>query len=200
IDSERNTSIAKYVKSLRDTTGNRVIDNYIKTNKLINRFEFDIQKNGQPSLIKFNNATGEEFDEQYLYNSLGYLLAANKPLPDYNGNPYTTTKLAQDLIAYTYLGNATQEAIQFTKYIPVAYTNMVGYGDFMRRVGSRLSNDPDVVGARKRGEQESTFDSDFTIQFLQHNPERVKFKIPAKELASTIHSTNKDYMPSSLDT
>lgn len=199
IDSNNNTSIAKYVKSLRDTTGNRIIDNYIKTNKLINRFEFDIQKNGHPSLIKFNNAVGEEFDEQYLYNSLGYLLAANKPLPNHNGSSYTTTSLAQDLIAYTYLGNATQEAIQFTKYIPVAYTNIVGYGDFMRRIGSRLSNDPEVVGARVK-EDESGFDSDFTIQFLQHNPERVRFKIPASEIAGMIHSTNKDYRANDLNT
>jgi hypothetical protein len=200
IDSDSNTSIAKYVKSLRDTVGDRIIDNYIKTNKLINRFEFDIQKNSQPSLIKFNNAVGEEFDEQYLYNSLGYLLASNKPLPNYNGQPYTTTRLAQDLIAYTYLGNATQEAIQFTKYIPVSYTNIVGYGDFMRRVGDRLSNDPSVVGARVKEENNNGFDSDFTIQFLQHNPERVKFKIPAKEIGSTIHSTNKEYKPSDLNT
>lgn len=192
IDSDDNMSIAKYIKSLRDTTGNRVIDNYIKTNKLLNRFEFDIQKNGQPSLIKFNNAVGEEFDEQYLYNSLGYLLASNKPLPDYNGKPYTTTRLAQDLIAYTYLGNATQEAIQFTKYIPVTYTNLVGYGDFMRKIGDRLTNDIDVVGGRSKGDNEG-FDSDFTIQFMQHNPERVKFKIPASELGTMIHSANKEY-------
>lgn len=192
IDSDTNTSLAKYIKSLRDTEGNRIINNYIKTNKLLNRFEFDIQKNGQPSLIKFNNAVGEEFDEQYLYNSLGYLLAANKPLPDYNGSPYTTTRLAQDLIAYTYLGNATQEAIQFTKYVPVSYTNIVGYGDFMRKVGDRLNNDIDVVGGRTKDDNVG-FDSDFTIQFLQHNPERVKFKIPASELRGMIHSTNEGY-------
>lgn len=199
IDSENNTSLAKYVKSLRDATGNKIIDNYIKTNKLINRFEFDIQKNGNPSLIKFNNAVGEEFDEQYLYNSLGYLLAANKPLPNYNGSPYTTTRLAQDLIAYTYLGNATQEAIQFTKYIPVSYTNIVGYGDFMRKVASRLGNDITVVGGKIQGD-ESYDNTDFTLQFLQHNPERVRTKIPAGELGKTIHTPNKDYKSSNLDT
>lgn len=197
IDTDNNTSIAKYVKSLRETTGNKVIDNYIKTNKLINRFEFDINKNGQPSLIKFNNAVGEEFDEQYLYNSLGYLLAANKPLPDINGKPYTTTRLAQDLIAYTYLGNAIQEAIQFTKYIPVTYTNMVGYGDFMRKVASRLNGDLTVVGAKMN---DGVVDSDFTLQFLQHNPERVRTKIPAGELKAMIHTPNKDYNSNNLDT
>ena len=196
IDTDTHESLAKYVKSLRETTGNRVIDNYIKTNKLVNRFEFDIQKNGQPSLIKFNNAVGEEFDEQYLYNSLGYLLAANKPLPAYNGQPYTTTRLAQDLIAYTYLGNATQEAIQFTKYIPVSYTNIVGYGDFMRKVASRLNGDISVVGAKM---QQGAIDSDFTLQFLQHNPERVRTKIPAGELGKMIHTPNKEYKPNDLN-
>jgi hypothetical protein len=199
IDSDTNTSLAKYIKTLRDTIGNKIIDNYIKTNKLINRFEFNIQKDGQPSLIKFNNAVGEEFDEQYLYNSLSYLLAANKKLPDFNGKSYTTTKLAQDLIAYTYLGNATQEAIQFTKYIPVTYTNMVGYGDFMRKVGIRLSNDLSVVGAKMK-EEESSIDSNFTIQFMQHNPERVKNKIPANQVDKMTHSRNADYKSSDLNT
>lgn len=190
IDSETNTSLAKYIKNLRETENSRIINNYIKTNKLINRFELSIQKDGTPSLIKFNNAVGEDFDEQYLYDSLSNLLAANEPLPDYNGKAYTTTLLAQDLISYSYLGNATQEAIQFTKYIPVLYNNTVGYSQFMKESGNRLAGDIAVIGGRMSNPNEFSFDSNFAIQFVQHNPERVKFKLQANDMKNQILNVN----------
>lgn len=190
IDSDTHTSLAKYVRTLRETEGNRVINNFIKTNKLINRFEFDIQKNGTPSLIKFNNAVGEEFDEEYLYNSLSTLLANNQPLPEFNGRAYNTSMLAQDLIAYTYLANATQEAIQFTKYIPITYSKMVGYSQFMRDVSTRLEYDGTVLGARMSNPEGYSMDSDFTIQFVQHNPERVNYKLRDKKFRSSIINAN----------
>lgn len=186
IDTEENTSLAKYLKDLTELSDNKTVKNYIKTNPLISRFQFTINKNGEPSLIKFNNAVGEDFDEQYLYNSLSNLLAADEPLPAYNGREYNTSKLAQDLIAYSYLGNATQEAIQFTKYVPVTYNNLTGYSAYMRDVSSRLTADVSLFGVKMQNPDAFSFDSDFTIQFVQHNPERVKFKLGANELKNRI--------------
>lgn len=193
LDTEDNQSLASYLKEIRDMN-TKVINDYIKSNKLINRFEFDINKNGQPSLIKFNNAVGEEFDEQYLYNSLSALLSSDKDLPNFNGRKYTTSMLAQDLIAYAYLGNATQEAIQFTKYVPVIYNNMVGYSQFMKESGDRLLVDNTVLGVRLSDNINFVLPSDFTIQFIQHNPERVKFKISANQLKNRITDTNKGFV------
>lgn len=185
-DTEENTSLAKYLKDLTELSDNKTVKNYIKTNPLISRFQFTINKNGEPSLIKFNNAVGEDFDEQYLYNSLSNLLASDEPLPAFNGREYNTSKLAQDLIAYSYLGNATQEAIQFTKYVPVTYNNLTGYSAYMRDVSSRLNADVSLFGVKMQNPDAFSFDSDFTIQFVQHNPERVKFKLRAGELKDRI--------------
>lgn len=137
IDSDENTSLARYIKELYKRDDNVVINKFIKTNPLLNRFEFDVQKNGSPSLIKFNSAAGEEFNEQYLYESLATLIemrgkTGSVQLPKIGNKEYTLDTLAQDLIAYCYLGNAVQEAIQFTKFVPVSYLNTIKFSGLMR--------------------------------------------------------------------
>lgn len=202
IDSDDNTSIAKYTKSLKQIEGNDVINTYIKTNKLINRFEFDIQKNGQPSLIKYNNAVGEEFDEQYLYESLSTLInsrdSKGEPikLPKIGNKEYTLDTYAQDLIAYSYLGNATQEAIQFTKYVPVSYLNVVGFSDKMRTANTWLASNPHVLGIRiGDNENQAHLVSEYTMQYVQHNPERVKYKLDNKNFSQrTIKVDNNSFL------
>ena len=179
IDSEENTSLAKYVKTLKEMSGNRVVDTFIKNNKLFNRFEFDIKKDGQPSLIKYNNAAGEEFDEQYLYESLASMMEVRGEggrivLPTVGNKTYTLDSLAQDLIAYTMLGNSTQEAIQFAKYIPVSYLTQVGYSDTMRNYDRMFSNFVGFPGMRN---MEQYLVSDFTMQYVQHHPEKVVYKM-----------------------
>lgn len=198
IDSETNTSLAKYIKALKQINGNPIINAFIKTNKLFNRFEFDIQKNGQPSLIKFNNAAGEEFDEQYLYESLSVLLERGRKgdieLPQIGNKKYTLDTLAQDLIAYAYLGNATQEAIQFTKYTPVAYLNQVGFSKKMREANLWLQSNPNVLGMRVGNSvNESHLVSEYTMQYIQHNPEKVKGEYKdAKKLLRNIVDANSN--------
>jgi hypothetical protein len=192
IDSDTNTSLAKYLRNLRELPGNEIVNTYIKTNKLINRFEFDIKKDGMPSLIKYTNAAGEEFDEQYLYESLTTLLewrgtTGSVALPDLNGKPYTLDKLAQDLIAYSYYGNAIQEAIQFTKYVPISYLNTVGFSKNMRNIGLHLRDNNHILGMNVGGTENSAhLVGEFTMQFVQHNPERVREKHIEKNLDKLI--------------
>jgi hypothetical protein len=186
IDSDTNTSLASYLKGLKELKGNTIVNTFIKSNKLINRFEYDIQKNGKPSLIKYNNAAGEEFDEQYLYESLSTLMEPRGKdgkieLPTIGNKSYTLDTLAQDLIAYAYLGNSIQEAIQFTKYVPLSYLNTVGFASKMRIAGLWLNDNPNVLGAKiGNKENETHLVSEFTMQYVQHNPERVNYKIDNK--------------------
>lgn len=196
IDSDENTSLAKYLKSIKEMSGNDAVDEFIKTNKLLNRFEFDIQKDGQPSKIKYNNAAGEEFDEQYLYEALASMIEARGPegekivLPEIGNKKYTLDSLAQDLIAYSMLGNSTQEAIQFTKYIPVSYLDAVGYSRVMRVAGEQLDTNPALLGlSNLKTEKEKHLVSEFSMQFIQHNPERVKYKLDAKTWKNDIVDT-----------
>jgi hypothetical protein len=203
IDSETNTSLAKYIKTLLQMTNNKVVDTFIKRNNLINRFEFDIQKNGQPSLIKFNNAAGEEFDEQYLYESISTLIEirgkeGSIELPQVGNKKYTLDTLAQDLIAYSYLGNATQEAIQFTKYVPVSYLNVIGYSELMRETSKWFNSNPATLGIRNLQDNVPSelkhLVGEFTMQFIQHNPERVNYKLDSKSFAKrTIKIDNNSF-------
>jgi len=193
IDTDTNRSLATYIKGLKNTIGDKTIDEYIKTNKLLNRFEFDgIQKNGMPSLVKYNNADGEEFDEQYLYDSMSMMLTERNPdgskiqLPSFNGKEYTLDELAQDMILAAYLGNAVQEAIQYTKYVPVAYLNAMGYSLAMRKNNDRFHYDSTLLGLKMKKDDgtDKHFVSRFTMQYIQHYPERVQAKYDAKKLAA----------------
>lgn len=177
IDTKNNTSLAMYMKRLTEMTDNPIVNTYIKTNKLINRFEYDVKKDGTPSLIKYNNAQGEEFDEQYLYEALSSMLEPNGAtgtiqLPTIGNKSYTLDRLAQDLIAYSYIGNATQEAIQFTKYIPVSYLNVIGYTDWLKNSGNLL----DLRSGTSEDSRAGHLVSEFTMQFIQHFPDLVKYR------------------------
>jgi len=178
IDSDTNTSLAKYMQQLMQTSGNDVIDRYIKTNMLLNSFEYKINKDGQPSLIKYNNASGEQFDEQYLYEGLTQLLIKNGrngtlELPQIGNKKYTLDTLAQDLIAYTYLGNSTQEAIQFAKYIPVSYLNIVGYSNW---VSNNLERSLGLSINVANPENQEHLLNEFPMQYVQHTANKVKTK------------------------
>lgn len=172
IDTEDKKSIANYLRELLYERGKEFPQ--LKSNKLLSRFQFTINKNGLPSLIKFDNSKGEIFDEDYLYVSLIELMDINTPLPDFNGQKYTTRNLAQDLIAYNYLEGGIQEAIQFSKYIPVSYLNTINFSAIAREWNGNYrpgifknilgTNGPDEV-------------SRFTRQYAQHNPQRLT-KIP----------------------
>ncbi len=196
IDSETNTSLAKYLKQLMRTQGNRVVDDFIKSNKLLNRLEFNIKTNGEPSLIKYNNAAGEEYDEQYLYESLASLLTQRDKqgnriaLPDskIGDKKYTLDTLAQDLVAYSILGNSTQEAIQFTKYIPMSYLEAMGYTNTMREYNINMNTFSmgNPLETKSISSSEKHLVSRFTMQYIQSNPGRVRFKRDASTFMTEV--------------
>lgn len=199
IDTEENTSLAKYMYELTKMTGDSIIEKFIKTNKLINKFTYDIKKNGTPSLIKFNNTKGESFDESHLYNGLTTLFEVRGKegklqLPKIGNKQYTLDTLAQALIEYSFIGNAKQEAIQFTKYIPVSYlTNKYrernedgsfrafGYALAMRRIHDMFERDNSIFNIKEKDDKTRHLVSPFTTQYIQHNPEMVKYKLDVKE-------------------
>lgn len=170
IDTDTNTSLAKYLKQLRDSRGNSVVDEFIKTNKLIGKFELDVNDNGLPSIIKFNNAASESFDEEYMYNSFVELIERPLQLPDFNGRPYNTRMLSQDLISYAYLEGGVQQAIQFVKYVPVSYLHSIGFSDIMSRLDLNTMN---VFGIVNKDDSTQYRVSRFAMQYAQHNPQRM---------------------------
>lgn len=173
IDTTTNTSLAKY---LNETTPNSPV---LKANKLLNRFDYDVQTNGTPSLIKYNNTISDSLDEKYLYTSIAELMIENKELPPYNGKPFNTRLLAQELASYAYIEGGSQEAIQFIKYIPLEYLDEVGVrqgGQFiptssvLQRINT--TRNPEIFKELLGLDENSINNSTFIKQYFQQNPDK----------------------------
>lgn len=177
IDTSTKQSLATYMNGLQ---GNPIF----KDNKLLSKFTYEVQVDGRPSLIKFNNTDSDNFDEQYLYNSLAELIVDNRPLPEWNGKVMDSKSLAQELITYSYVEGGLQEAIQFIKYVPVEYLSEVGLtidgrfvpsSEILQRMS--LGRNPNVF---QEILQTGNFDPkgvktlNMVKQYIQHNPEKAK--------------------------
>ena len=175
MDTGSNTSLAMYLN-------NNFTNPAIINNKLLNRFTYEVETNGaNPSIIKYNNTISDNLDEKYLYNSLAEMIINPKELPDWNGKPFNTKMLAQELITYAYVEGGVQEAVQFIKYVPVEYLSEVGIGTgenfvsaatLLQRVNTKRN--PEVF-TRLLGKSDKEFNveqSAFVKQYFQHNPSK----------------------------
>jgi hypothetical protein len=153
---------------------------------LLSRFIYEVGKGeDKVSSIKYNNSATDNLDEESLYNSLPQLVENNFPLPPKNGQPYSTTELVQDLMAYSFLEGGVQEATQFVKFIPIELLEAMGKltqsGKFLSIAFSLQGYNP------KRNTNADLFEnflgikeesvggvSTFTKQFFQHQPQKTK--------------------------
>jgi hypothetical protein len=158
-DASGKDSLASYLKK---TIGDNPV---LSKNKLLQRLDFDVNTDGKPSFIKFNSSASTVYDEDFLNNSLLDLMQRNVSLGNFNGQPYTSRMLAQDLISYSYLEGGVQEAIQFVKFAPLSYLDAKGFTQGMRDIN--FTSGFDVFGMNPDNiDQLSTF----AIQFAQNNP------------------------------
>lgn len=182
ISDGSNTSLAEYLNS------NSQLEELVN-NKLLNRFTYQIELDGRPSLIKYNNTISDNLEEKYLYNSLAELMLEDKPLPSWNNKPFSTRQLAQELINYSYLEGGIQQAIQFIKYVPIEYLNEIGIetpqgfvsaANMMQRLNTK--RDPLVFNRLLGVPSETNVEtSPFITQYFQHNPEKAP-SVPAENL------------------
>jgi len=174
IDSPSNTSLAHYLHQ----HSNEIPE--LKNNKLLQKFTYEVEFNGMPSVIKYNNTVSDNLEEKHLYVSIPELILNDRPLPDKNGKPYSTRDLGQELINYAFLEGGVQEAVQFIKYIPIEYLQEVGHNGkegftSASTILQRLNNKRyPTVFKSLLGYNESTQESVFMEQFFQHNPDKVK--------------------------
>lgn len=157
-------SLASFLHDLKNNPSQDV-KNLLRSNRLLSRFQYEISTLGNPSLIKFNNAAAENFDEQFMYNSIIELVEADIDLGVFDGKPYRSSDLAQDLTAYAYLEGGIQEASQFVKYLPVSYLKEWGINNIVRGTG--------FTGRNTLGIRENVL-SVFTKQFIQHHAGQVR--------------------------
>jgi hypothetical protein len=175
IDSPSNTSLAHYLHKHLDAVPE------LRNNQLLQKFTYEIEFNGLPSVIKYNNTVSDNLEEKQLYSSIPELILNDRPLPDKNGKPYSTRDLGQELINYAFLEGGVQEAVQFIKYIPIEYLQEVGYNSkegFTSAINilQKLNSKGIETSVFKSllGYNESTQESIFMEQFFQHNPDKAK--------------------------
>jgi hypothetical protein len=194
IDNEETgqTSLAKYLAQQLNNTSAKNFK-FLNSIPLLKNFEFDIKQDGTPSIIKFNN-TIDNVDENSLYSSLFLMLEKNLPLENINGQPYTTRMLAQDLINYSLLQGGVQKAIEFNKFIPIAFLKNTAYASTLRSVNKDLNDGVNVFRVSSKEDKEiNPHDvSDFTIQYFQHNPSKAPSIEINKNSAVKVTSTDPD--------
>lgn len=184
MDKDGKESLASYLNKF-SKSGHENSD-LILSNKLLNKFQYQLEKGKLPSIIKYDNSKGEDFNEEYKYHALIELMDKNAKIDDFQGKPYTTRMLAKDLINYSFLEGGIQEAIQFVKYIPVAYLKEMGFSDntelwqraangelFMNGKGETINLWQQMLGTSSEDLQTTEYPR-FVQQYFQHNPGRLQ--------------------------
>lgn len=156
-------SLASYIKDTLESNPK------IKKYSIINSLNLEIESNGQPSLIKWNNSSTNDFEDQFYLSFLG-MFKDTSSLPDYNGKPMTIQKLAQNLVTYSYLEGGIQKATQFIRHIPLEYLDVFGIADNLNNVNlNKLSS----FGVDSTKLQDKYYVGDLVKQYIQHNPRKV---------------------------
>lgn len=184
VDDATNTSVSTYLRQAMKSQEGKYSKGIkaLNNNPLLKRMVFETGKGSNKfSLIKYNNAANDNLDEESLYNSLPELIMQDLPLPDKNGMPYSTTQLAEDLTAYSFLEGGVQEASQFIKFVPVELLEAMGKldknGNFLpvskvlRMLNSKVNSNRDIFSSSLGVKNEALGGvSDFTTQYFQHYP------------------------------
>lgn len=154
LSEDNKESLGLYLSRLKK---DRNTTDAISTNILIKALSYR-QENGFGYIV-YDNAAAEEFQEQDYYEALINLGTSNVPLPNFNDEEYSTRKLAEDLIKYSYLEGGIQGPYQFVKFVPVSFLLETGYAGFVNKVNKRLLEGQEVIDVDK-----------FVLQYFANNP------------------------------
>lgn len=170
IDDNSNKSLSSYIAESfnnTDSSYKKGLD-LVKNNALLSFMSYEKGEQGKPSLIKFDNSQIANVSEEHFYNAFKELLIQDVPLPSKNGQDYSTRKLAQEMVAYSYLsGGIVSQAIEFHKYIPIEYYDELFNTDIGVNVTRMLQNYDTLV--TNWGDKQRLLN--FNTQFFQNNPE-----------------------------
>lgn len=144
---------------------------WFNRNNFLSSLTYEINKNGEPSRVMFDAASGENFDEKSLYEGFTSLLTKELFIGEFNGVRYTTRGLAQDLIAAAFLEGGTQAAKQYVKFIPPSYLKTMNFGKYLNDFDFTFD---DFGGILVDGKLDYNNPSSFTRQFFQNNPSKNK--------------------------
>ena len=171
-----------------------------QSNALLRALSVDLRQTSSDfKLVKYMASAGQNLDESDLHQAFISLFRENFPISyTINGKQFETTsnKLAKDLIKYTYLSGGIQEAIQFTRYIPIEVLDYMGFMDELKTLWNQLN---DGVFNNMSDESGNMTHSDMVEQYLQNNPSKVPTKIGAVNAGGKLSDAIKDVQYTSTE-
>lgn len=169
MDTDDNTSLSTYIADLFNNNSKDFKGiNVVKNNSLLSYMSYEKGENGKPSLIKFDNTEIANVSEEHFHAAFKELFVKDLPLPNKNGQEYSTRQLAQELVAYSHLsGGIVREAIEFHRFIPIEYYDELFNESAGVNVTRALQNYDTLITNWQDKERLKNFNE----QFFQNNPE-----------------------------
>lgn len=164
--SEGKQSLAGYVKMLKKAA---------PQNAFLKALSTVIEPNGNtPSLIVNNSAYDVVKNQDLIFSSFTNLMISDVKLPDFNGEPYSSRKLIEDLVMASMISGGVQNATNYVKLIPPAYlyslTKPGSQETFIEKLSkitkNKLFNDENYIDL---GQSSSGIIPKVIEQIVQHN-------------------------------
>ena len=158
-DNTDNISLGSILKDLVKK------NNPIMSNKLLKELEVNKDKtNGLVTILHTAN-DNTTIDKSTKYDAFLDLLKDDTILEEYNGEQLTVSKLAQDLVTYSFLTDNQNGATGFKNFVNIEYLNEISVNKNYRELFKKIvNNDENLDILRNR----------FVEQYFQHYPERAK--------------------------
>lgn len=187
-------SLAEIVSAIKETKLG-------ESNALLRVLSTDLrQRSSEFKLIKYMASTGQNLDESDLHQAFISLFKEDIQIPytlDKKKRYISSRKLAEDLIKYTYLSGGIQEAIQFTRYIPIEVLAYMGFNEKLKTIGDEMN---DGTFGNSTDDKGNITESKLVEQYLQHNPKLIPTKLgsvhqgadPIKGISDIQYSSGKN--------
>jgi hypothetical protein len=137
----------------------------IMQNYLLKDLQISTDAKTGVSVIKHTAQDVGTLEDNNKINAFLDLLKDDTIVGNYNGENLTVANIAKDLISYSILADNQNGATGYRQFIPVAYLEATGFSRNVRGFNSRLQN-----------EYLEEIQERFVQQYLQHNPDKIKYK------------------------
>lgn len=190
-NSSENIALANYIKDLKYS------GKY--PNLFATELMMDLEFNGvtsdynEPSSMSYRQNFSSKLTAKTKQEDFRHMLSDDETvLPDYNGNPMSPRKLAQEMITYAFL---TSDPRNYRQYIPSEYLDLIGANDNIRQAGRSLFdyNVEDKEILDKFLDQLSLLDSQYVLPVKVEDMRDVKYEGDDKNIIEFEKETGFSY-------
>jgi hypothetical protein len=158
-DNTYNISLGSILKDLIKK------NNPIMSNKLLKELEVNKDKtNGLVTILHTAN-DNSTIDKSTKYDAFLDLLKDDTILGEYNGEQLTVSKLAQDLVTYSFLTDNQNGSTGFKNFVNIEYLNEISVNKNYRELFKKTVNNDENL---------NILSNRFVEQYFQHYPEKAK--------------------------